>query len=111
MTCIYCGSLGPFTDEHVISAGIGGDDSNWLLKGCVCGRCNTEIFSKLEAKVLRSSPLALARLFLQSHTRGRGGKTGTPSIQPQVTYYADDVSKFLLEQELGAGGQPTILPQ
>lgn len=109
--CIYCGSLGPFTDEHVIPAGLGGDDRNWLLKDCVCGHCNTQIFSKLETKVLRASPIALARLFLQSRTRARGSKTGVPSIQAQVSYYEDEGSKVLLEQELRAGGQPVILPQ
>jgi hypothetical protein len=48
--CIYCGSPGPFGDEHAVSAGLGGDDSAWLLNDCVCRVCNTDIFSKLETK-------------------------------------------------------------
>ena len=51
--CIYCGSPGPFTAEHVVSAGLGGDDNAWLLDDLVCGVCNTDIFSKLETKFLR----------------------------------------------------------
>jgi hypothetical protein len=108
MTCIYCTSSGPFTDEHVISTGIGGDDLTWLLKDCVCGACNTGVFSKLETKVLKSSPIALARLFLQSRTRD---KTAAPSIQPKASYFEDHRSKLLLEQDLGAGGAVTVLPQ
>lgn len=81
VTCIYCSSLGPFTDEHVVPAGLGGDDRDWLLKGVVCAVCNTKVFSPLETKVMRSSPLAMARLFLQSRSRDRGAKTAAPSIQ------------------------------
>ena len=79
--CIYCGSQGPFTDEHVVCAGLGGDDNEWLLTDCVCDVCNTEIFSKLETKFLRASPVAIARLFLQPRTRNQSGKTGAPSVQ------------------------------
>jgi hypothetical protein len=106
-SCIYCPRSGPFTDEHVISAGLGGDDSRWLLKNCVCGHCNTNVFSKIEAKVLRASPIAIARLFLQSRTRDGG----TPSIQTQVSFFEEEQSKLLLEQELRAGGQPVVLQQ
>jgi hypothetical protein len=49
----------------VVSAGLGGDDNAWLLDDLVCGVCNTNIFSKLETKFLRSSAAAWARLFLQ----------------------------------------------
>ena len=109
--CIYCGSPGPFSDEHAVSAGLGGDDSAWLLKDCVCRVCNTDIFSKLETKFLRSSPVALARLFLQPRTRDKGSKTGVPSVQPKVSYTRDPQSRILLEAELGAGGSSEILPQ
>jgi hypothetical protein len=78
--CIYCGSPGPFSDEHVISAGLGGDDNRWLLKDCICCICNTDIFSKLETKFLRESPVGIARLFLQDRTRDQGNRTAPPSI-------------------------------
>lgn len=109
--CIYCGSLGPYTDEHVISAGLGGDDSKWLLKNCVCRLCNTDIFSKLELKFLRSSPIAIARIFLQPTTRKRGSETGVPSLQSKSSFIRDDENGVLYEGELIAGGIGKILPQ
>jgi hypothetical protein len=82
-----------------------------MLKGCVCRVCNTDIFSKLETKFLRSSPVALARLFLQPRTRDKGSKTGMPSVQPKASYVRDPDSGILLEAELGAGGNSEVLPQ
>lgn len=111
MTCIYCPSAGPYTDEHVIPAGMGGDDSGWLLKDVVCGSCNTVVFSPLETKVMRASPLSIARLFLQSRTRKRGKKTSGPSIHAPISYFDDPQSGLLLEQELGGGGQSRVWPQ
>lgn len=107
-TCIYCGGDGPFTDEHVVSAGLGGDDRAWLLEGCVCSTCNTNIFSPLETKFLKSSGAALARLFLQPHTRD---KTKPPSVQPKVAYHHDTNTDLLLEAELRAGGLTLVYPQ
>ncbi len=111
MTCIYCFSTGPFTDEHVVPAGLGGDDKDWLLKAAVCGDCNTKTFSPLEAKVMRASPLAMARLFFQTRSRNRGARTRAPSIQARVSYFDDPDTGLFLEQELGSGGRPMILPQ
>ncbi len=109
--CIYCGGPGPFTDEHVVSAGLGGDDNGWLLKDLVCGVCNTDVFSKLETKFLRSSGPALARLFLQDKGRGRGSKASTPSIDAELTYFHEPNSGTLLVARLIAGGRPITLPQ
>jgi len=106
--CFYCGSQGPFTEEHAVCAGLGGDDRAWLLKDCVCGVCNTDIFSKLETKFLRASPAALARLFLQPRTRD---KSGVPSVQPKTSYIREPATGILLEAELGAGESSEILPQ
>jgi hypothetical protein len=110
MTCIYCPSTGPFTDEHVIPAGLGGDDKGWMLKDAVCAVCNTDIFSKLEAKFMRASPIAMARLFLQSKTRLRGSRAAAPTIQARTSYFDDPDTGILLEQEF-SGGQPIVLPQ
>jgi hypothetical protein len=109
--CIYCGSQGPFSDEHVVCAGVGGDDKAWLLTDCVCRVCNTDIFSKLETKFLRSSPAAVARLFLQPRTRKQGNKTGVPSVQANLSFVPDPGSGILLEGLLEAGGQTKVLPQ
>ncbi len=60
---------------------------------------------------MRSSPLAIARLFLQSRSRNRGGRTTAPSIQAPVSYFDDPETGLLLEQELRGRGQPTVFPQ
>lgn len=109
--CIYCGSPGPFSDEHVVCAGLGGDDKAWMLSDCVCRVCNTELFSKLETKFLRASPVAIARLLLQPRTRNEGSKTGRPSVQPNLSFVCDPESGILLEGLLEAGGQTKVLPQ
>jgi hypothetical protein len=101
--CIYCGSPGPFGDEHAVSAGLGGDDSAWLLNDCVCRVCNTDIFSKLETKFLRSSPVALARLFLQPRTRDKGSKTGVPSVQPKPAISAILIQGFCWRRSSARG--------
>jgi hypothetical protein len=108
--CIYCGSLGSFSDEHVVSAGLGADDGRWLLKDCVCRVCN-DIFSKMETKLLRASPVGIARLFLQERTRNRGKRTAAPSIQLKVTVYRDNATGTLLAAQMAEKGETTILPQ
>ena len=104
--CIYCDENKPFTDEHVVCAGLGGDDKNWLLKDCVCGDCNTKVFSKLEAAFLRSSPVAIARLFNQEKTRGH-----SPSLNTSQSLLEDPRQGVFLNQELQQGFKPVILPQ
>lgn len=109
--CIYCGSQGPFTAEHVVSAGLGGDDNAWLLKELVCGACNTGVFSKLETKFLRSSGVAWARLFLQEKGRGSGKKASKPGVDADLTYFHERSSGRLLVARWVAGGQAITLPQ
>lgn len=82
-----------------------------MLKDCVCRVCNTDIFSKLETKFLRSSPVAIARLFLQPRTRNQGSKTGVPSVRANLSFVPDPGSGILLEGLLEAGGQTKVLPQ
>lgn len=110
-TCMYCNGAGPFTDEHVFPAGLGGDDGRYMLKGLVCKTCNTDIFSKLEVVVARRGPEAFARLFLQPEGRGTGKKASIPSIQTEVTSFIDPNTKHVLEAALLAGGVPVVLPQ
>lgn len=105
--CIYCGRLGPYSDEHVVSAGLGGDDPAWMLRGCVCSVCNATTFSRLEAHVLKASPIALARLFLQPTTRD-----GTPPspLQAYTTVELTDGGRQAAG-DLGAGGQSSVFAQ
>ncbi|WP_165421765.1 HNH endonuclease [Rhizobium ruizarguesonis] len=109
--CIYCLKTKKESEEHVVPAGLGGDDRDWLLKDCVCSECNTVTFSPLELKFLRSSPIAIARLFKQPSTRKSGSQRGVPTVQPGASYLADPETQTLLEQELLAGGEPLILSQ
>lgn len=81
--CIYCNSDGPFTEEHVFPAGMGGDDRRYLLIDTVCGRCNY-IFSKFETSLMRRSVVALARIFLQPHGRKRGQPPEIETLETQV---------------------------
>lgn len=108
--CIYCASVGPFSDEHVVCAGLGGDDNRFLLKGVVCAHCNTNVFAPLEREVLRSSPLAIARSFMQPTSRKRGKRTSTPKLDAQMKVMIDE-DGYPAEVELGQHGQPITSPQ
>lgn len=110
-TCIYCDEPGPFSDEHVFPAGLGGDDGRYLLKGLVCRSCNSGVFSKQEVVVARRGPEAIARLFLQPEGRGSGKKASIPSLQAGVTTLIDPKTQLVYEATLLAGGTPVVLPQ
>lgn len=88
-SCIYCEGPGPFSDEHVISAGLGGDDNRFLLKEMVCEECNTKRFSPLELEFLRNSPIALARIFSQKQGRKRGTKDNSTKLSASVKNIID----------------------
>ncbi|CAH2894714.1 MAG: hypothetical protein PCALPYG88_1036 [uncultured Paraburkholderia sp.] len=108
--CVYCKSNGPFSDEHLIPAGLGGDDRRFLLKGLVCADCNTKVFSPLEAAFLRSSPVAIARMFMQPTGRRRGSKRSTPKVDAQLKLMVTPDGPPA-EVELGLRGSPVTLPQ
>lgn len=108
--CIYCASAGPFSDEHVVCAGLGGDDNRFLLKDVVCAHCNTNVFAPLEREVLRSSPLAIARSFMQPTSRKRGKRTKAPKLHAQMRVMIDE-DGYPAEVEFGQHGQPITSPQ
>jgi len=109
-TCIYCHSLGPFSEEHVFPAGMGGDDKNYILIDLVCAECNTVTFSKLELSLMRRSPTGLGRSFMQSRSRERGEHTTKPTIEARNRYIIDESGR-LLESEEDKNGVETILAQ
>ena len=109
-TCIYCSSSGPFSAEHVIPAGMGGDYKRFMLQDIVCTNCNTSIFSPLEAAFLRSSPVAIGRLFMQGQGRNRGKKTTPPTLDAKTKVLVSE-DGFPYEIELGQNGKPSVLPQ
>jgi len=108
-TCLYCGSVGPFSDEHVISAGLGADDNRFLLTDCVCATCNTERLSPIELEMLRSSPVAISRLFMQPYGRDRGKRKSAPKLQTKskVVNLEGGSSEF----EFIESTQPCLLAQ
>jgi hypothetical protein len=105
--CFYCGQLGPYTDEHVVSAGLGGDDSAWMLRGCVCTTCNNTTFSRMEANVLKASHVGLMRLFAQPTTRD--GLPPSPLQAPTTVELGADLPHA--SGSFGAGGQASLFAQ
>lgn len=110
-TCVYCGEVRPFTEEHVFPAGLGGDDSRFMLVGLVCGDCNTRVFGPLERELMRNSPTAVARQFLMTNARRDGGAPNPPTLQTDLIEIFDPSTQLALEAELLAGGKPILRPQ
>ncbi len=109
-TCIYCNCHGPFSDEHLFPAGLGGDDSTFLLRELVCKVCNELRFSKMEASFMRASPHALARVFMQEHGRRRGSKVSQPRLDTRMTTVLFD-DGTIAEAELQPRGGTSVLSQ
>lgn len=104
-TCVFCGDGGPFTGEHVIPAGLGGDDENFILKEVVCGNCNTRRFSVLESHFMRESTRAVSRLLYQNF-----GRNKKPLSLNQLAEIVDGNGRSTIATvEAGLSGK--ILPQ
>ncbi|WP_322082660.1 hypothetical protein [Burkholderia sp. BCC1972] len=108
--CIYCSSLGPFSAEHMIPAGLGADDKRYLLRNMVCKTCNTTVFSPLELEWLRNSPTAIGRIFMQAQGRKRGSKENPPKLGAGTKVVVTPEG-YTAEAEIGYQGKATILPQ
>ncbi|HDR9088561.1 TPA: hypothetical protein QDB10_004502 [Burkholderia vietnamiensis] len=89
--------------------GLGGDDRRFMLKDMVCGHCNTEVFSKLEASFMRSSPVAIARIHLQK-IKGNGRDAIIPRFDTKSTTVVSP-EHGEVEAEMQAEGVAIILPQ
>lgn len=110
MKCIYCEKSDEYTDEHVFPAGLGGDDRAYLLKNLVCKHCNTTIFSKMEARFMRSTFIGFSRIHLQSAGRNKGKKTEPPKFTPNsATIISDD--GIPMDVAVMAGGDIKVLMQ
>ncbi len=70
--CVYCGSKGPFTDEHVLARAFAGPGENWMLKDFVCGECN-KLFSTYERAWTSAPGEAAARIHWGPAARKRKG--------------------------------------
>lgn len=109
MKCIYCDLERKFNREHVFSAGLGGDDDDYVLRDAVCEVCNSA-FSKLETELLQKSPTALARIGMQPAGRDRGNKTKEPTYTTEATYIVDEEGR-MLEANIMAGFKAVLFPQ
>lgn len=103
--CIYCDQPNYFTDEHIFPAGLGGDDSRYLLKAGVCGDCNNG-FSGIESTFQRRSVVGLARVIHQA--KNRDGEP--PTFDPVESHILDEEGRFL-EAGYVAGFDAQVLPQ
>ena len=59
MSCIFCGSVGPFSEEHIVPESLG-NRSYTLPKNSLCSECNNK-FSKFEGKALSESIYLMER--------------------------------------------------
>ena len=73
MTCVYCGSAGPFNDEHILARALAGSGENWMLKELVCVKCN-KLFSTYERKWTSEPGVAMARIYWGPAGRVRKGQ-------------------------------------
>jgi len=105
--CAYCNGCGPFNDEHVFPAGLGGNDRAFLLKNIVCMNCNTGIFSKFEGVLMRKSLVSLGRIAYQPHGRT---KRDAPVFEPVENGLVSDDGD-LLEAGYKKGFNVAIHPQ
>lgn len=97
--CIYCGKTeNSFDTEHVFPAGMGGDDSNYLLVDTVCQKCNHN-FSKFETTLMRRSVVALARIFLQPFGRRNGEP---PELEALETHVIDNLGRAIESDHFGS---------
>lgn len=108
--CVYCNESSDFNGEHIFSAGLGGDDKNYMLTDCVCRDCNN-LFSGLETELIRKSPISIARLGMQDSGRGKGKRAEPPKVQAAETYIFDEENGFALEAELQPKFCAALLPQ
>jgi len=104
--CVYCNASDDFTVEHIFSAGLGGSDDDYVLTDSVCGRCNN-LFSKLEAELMRKSPVALSRIIMQDF--GRADKP--PRLQAKDTYLYDSDAGLVLEAKMLPKMGAELVPQ
>jgi len=89
VSCIYCGSNGPFTREHVFPRSLGGSDAKeWVLESVVCEKCNNK-FSSFEREFIQETiPINLMRL-----KYGPRGRTGKPVKPIRLEYLGGGYNK------------------
>ncbi len=67
--CIYCGSIGPFDEEHTLPRCLGEFKNSPKLNNRVCRNCNGQIGRESEEQFCRSGPEAFFRNFFNVQGR------------------------------------------
>lgn len=100
-SCIYCGSTGILSSEHVIPFGLGGD---FELPGASCSGCR-DVTSSIERRVMEQQFTGprLAIGYPSRHARARGS---TPPYPPIIGEMADGTK---MQVPFAEGQHPTLL--
>jgi hypothetical protein len=93
--CIYCGSPGPLSAEHVVPEALGG---SWVLH-CVCKPCNSRLGHKVDAPLVDNFLARLARQVLSIH-----GKGGIPNVFDDGMIALPGVGKHPAHYRMNADG-------
>jgi hypothetical protein len=107
--CVYCGSAGPFTDEHVLARAFAGPNENWMLKDLVCAKCNN-LFSTYERAWTSAPGEAYARI----HWGPAGWKRKGAAYQAHPSeniFLMINGDPILYEADILRGSQPRLRPQ
>lgn len=113
MSCIFCGSNGPFnTIEHIIPESLGNTDD--LLNNGVCDKCQSYIGKEIENYVLNNSPFAFWRVIygiktkkgktpfydISQTSKGKIPDNHSFSDKGLVIYPANNLSEDIIEVEI-----------
>jgi hypothetical protein len=108
-SCVYCGSKGPFSDEHVLARAFAGPGENWMLKDLVCCKCN-RLFSTYERAWTSAPGESAARIHWGPAGRKRKGVAyqAHPSENIFLIVKGDRIS---YEADILRGTAPRLRPQ
>jgi len=106
MSCIFCGSNGPFsTAEHIIPESLGNDDL--ILHGYVCDKCQAYFGKEVEKFVLGKTSFAFWRTYLGITTKNKklpsvdmSQKKTQKGILPAIHPAHDDGIHFIFHDDL-----------
>lgn len=108
-SCVYCGSGGPFTDEHVLARAFAGPNENWMLTDLVCAKCN-KLFSTYERAWTSAPGEAYARIHWGPAGRKRKRVAFQAHPSENIFLMIKDDS-ILYEADVLRGGVPRLRTQ